>query len=571
MKKFGIILVFVLLTSIYYVSSAEVTKFTPIFCNDYEFTGCYKEKDYEGTKTLHIGGYVIGSHTDSWKCESNLYCEISNINRPIRVGSVNCREENPWYAGPRIVCDDDKVYTSLSYPIKIYPNYVVHPDYTVGAGLDITFNYVVYKKILKFSGRACGAGGVPVPGADGCTFTPKNGVIYADETMTNKKTGLVSYTVPFTEPSPTCIMSWVSGHRHICGYKEESCESDADCGGHTYGNKECYGRTLQVYGCRPYGTPISGLIEIPEGLLNPYGDTAGIQQDLPQPSSGGATFGKRCEIVEARPVQCCDDTDCGSGMFCDTTTFTCKETAECRVDADCGVSIQCDYVKKELKKPVCKNGKCEYETIKSVECCYDTNCPAGYSCGEDYKCFKRSVTIQECPFECCVNEVNYLDRPCPEEKPVCCADHTCAKSKEECKDEKVKEDCTNGIDDDKDGLIDTDDSDCMVCVIRETGEKVVLPPEECCKENKGIWVPPKEVSWFEKYFLGKKGRPGYCRIPHYPTYYILMLIAGIGLAYYGNTIWRKGERERGRLFLYLGLGISGLGGILLALAAGGFI
>ena len=50
-----------------------------------------------------------------------------------------------------------------------------------------------------------------------------------------------------------------------------------------------------------------------------------------------------------------------------------------------------------------------------------------------------------------------------------------------------------------------------------------------------------------------------------------MLIAGIGLAYYGNTIWRKGERERGRLFLYLGLGISGIGGILLALAAGGFI
>ena len=57
-------------------------------------------------------------------------------------------------------------------------------------------------------------------------------------------------------------MTWNAGSRHICGNLEEQCSSDSDCSGHTYGNKECYQRTLQSYGCRD--------LSLPPGLSNGF-------------------------------------------------------------------------------------------------------------------------------------------------------------------------------------------------------------------------------------------------------------------------------------------------------------
>jgi len=113
----------------------------------------------------------------------------------------------------------------------------------------------------------------------------------------------------------------------------------------------------------------------------------------------------------------------------------------------------------------------------------------------------------------------------------------------------------------------------ILCEWYEDGEKKteVLPADECCSRKGGIWVPPKEYSWWEKLLFGRKDIPGKCRIPHYDWYQILLVIAGIGLAYYGNSLWRKGDKERGRVFLYLGIAAIFGGSIWLSLTLGGWI
>jgi hypothetical protein len=216
----------------------------------------------------------------------------------------------------------------------------------------------------------------------------------------------------------SCTLStfFVPGDRHICGNVEEQCERDADCGGHTYGNKECIGRNLQTYGCRTFGTP-SYLEEYSGGLAyKPFeGDNDGSEPAL-----------SRCEIISAQSVQCCGDNDCGSNAFCDTTTWTCQQTAECNIDADCGVSERCDRFSKELKKPICSEGSCDFQVIQNVECCSSSDCPIDYFCDTDYTCKESLVPKVDCPFECCVGETEFFDRPCATGE--FCIDNLCTTS-----------------------------------------------------------------------------------------------------------------------------------------------
>ncbi|MBA7649823.1 hypothetical protein ES703_57622 [subsurface metagenome] len=257
---------------------------------------------------------------------------------------------------------------------------------------------------LDFCGRAGCTVGVPVAGADQCTFHPNLNTVYTSTSALTGKVITISYTVPMA----SCVLAFQSGDRHICGYKEETCERDTDCGGHTYGNVECIGRTKQTYGCRSFGTPIS------EHDRGPF--DFGWGSDAYQTSAN--TFGKRCEIIRAEPVQCCGDTDCGTGMFCDVNTFTCKESVECTYDYQCGVSVQCDFSTKTLKTPVCRIGKCTFDEV-SVECCNDQQCPSGFFCNADKECEERAIIKKQCPFECCEGEDLYFDRLCPESKPHC--------------------------------------------------------------------------------------------------------------------------------------------------------
>lgn len=377
---------------------------TPIFCNDYEFTCCNEQID------ATIPEVSITDETP-WQCPPTSHrCKFTSIYGAVfpfqpYIGSENCYLDKS-ILGKRWKCSDEKASTRKT----LYPgeyvwimNTVTKRSNVAGRVNDITITI----PRLDFCGRAGCTVGVPVSGADQCTFHPKYEKVYT--TTGTLKTNQVSYTVLLSQ----CVLAFQSGDRHICGYMEEQCDKDADCGGHTYGNQECYARKLQTYGCRDFGR------EVP------------MEQDrLPGDAGWGTTsseslFGSRCEVIKTQTVQCCGDTDCGTGFFCDRTTWTCEKEVECTEDSDCGVSTVCDYSTLELKTPKCVWGECAY-TKQSVDCCFDSDCALGYYCASDYTCDKRVIPKKTCPFECCTNEEMYFDRTCPEGE-TCTDEHICTK------------------------------------------------------------------------------------------------------------------------------------------------
>lgn len=361
------------------------SSFTPVYCNQYEFTCCNEILDYSQSFSL--------SNIDALKCpETATRCKISGVlpsgglsDSKFVYGHGNCVYQG-WLIFKSWKCDIQSETSSTSFDIK--PG-----DYIWTKTGSTTITNKVYKNQLIFCGRAGCTTGVPISSSN-CVLTESQGTIF---TTNGQNVGL-SYTVP----SGSCVLSWHSGDRTICGNLEEQCDSDSDCSGHTYGNKECTGRTLQTYGCNNLGLP-SGVTQSGNQLIGKE-----IIPGISNPSYSGAT--SRCEIVSSSQVQCCGDTDCGSNFFCDKTSFTCKENVECTKNYDCGVSEQCDYSENKLKTPICSSGKCTYKE-ESVDCCLDTNCPTGYTCSNN-KCEQKSIVKINCPNQCCIGLDAYIDKPC---------------------------------------------------------------------------------------------------------------------------------------------------------------
>lgn len=474
-----LIVLSILIYSIYKFGTTQQTglvpTFTPIYCNDYEFTCCTEHLDY--TKTIDI------SQKTPFKCEGTK-CIIKSISgySSAYLGSISCKVEDPWYASPFYTCSNEKSISSFPYTMNtgeyLYGNDRRIGEYWFKASIE------VYIKDLYFSGRAGSTTGVKIP-SDNCAFTFNPNTLYSTGTLKTQQVTGNSYTVP----SGQCILAWQLGDRHICGNLEETCKLDSDCyGTYPYGqnrNQQCTARTLQTYGCRKLSPTL------PEKRS---GTT-----DIEIPFSTGENFGtiiiSRCEITSAQPVQCCGDTDCGSSMVCDTTTFTCKEPqkVKCNQDADCGVSVQCDYSTKLLKKPVCNsagtfNSYCDYKT-ESVDCCIDQNCPSGQRCDITNKCVQRITPPQECPTnrECCVNDPLFIDRPCSGD--LTCVDGTCSKSSVCNKNKK----CEPNIGENEVNC--PDDCGGGICIYK--GTVYNLDTKGCCDLKGGIWKTETSKSWWK--------------------------------------------------------------------------
>ncbi len=393
-RKIGIgILIAVIILSIFVVSNKDIipfaligeSAFTPIFCNDYEFTCCNEKEDVSNLKITLQKGEDYTCSPIATRCEIRLLSQ-TNPDNWFKINGVTYQDFSVHNLNP-----NDRVENTQQADL-CFPS--CHEN---------TYEVDLFINRLDFCGRAGCTVGVPVLGADQCKFNPENDKIY---TTTEQLINAVSWTVPEGQ----CVLSQQRGDRHICGYLEESCIDNSDCTGHTFGRFECVGRTLSEYGCVSFG------------IAQP------LEQDrLPSDpewgkSSQESLFGKRCEVINSRQVQCCGDTDCGTNFFCDTSTWTCKADVQCTQDVDCGVSQQCDYVSKKLKEPFCNFGTCDFRE-QTVECCNDNNCPSGFFCNAERKCEERLATCQTCPYECCENECElsggFFDRPCPANKPFC--------------------------------------------------------------------------------------------------------------------------------------------------------
>jgi len=386
----------------------QFTDFTPVFCNDYEFT-CCTEKVGPIASTFDI------SDERAYRCPLvATKCEIGGVDGILPaistyIGSENCKVDNGFF-GDRYKCSDEQ-RSSRKTLLPGESMWIMQDQVKTANTAGRLTNVKVYITQLNFCGTSGCVQGVPVLGSDQCKFNPELNTIYTSTSSLSGKKNVASYTVPKGD----CVLSFQSGNRHICGYLEETCSRDSDCTGHTYGNQECIGRTLQTYGCRDFGNRIIG------GDVGPFDSLWNSGSDVQRNSAN--TFGSRCEITRAEQVQCCGDNDCGGKQFCDTSDFKCKEDVQCNKDYDCGVSIQCDFSTKTLKTPVCSSGMCDFSEV-DVMCCTDINCPTDSYCSADRECVKKQIGKTACVFECCEDEELYFDRNCPDDRPIC-KDNSC--------------------------------------------------------------------------------------------------------------------------------------------------
>lgn len=430
--KVVVLLVF-LIVGVGFIFYAQVAQeqlgFTPRYCRDYEFTCCGETLDASDSK-------ISISDENAWQCPNfATRCTIESIDShvTIYIGSRNCKLDK-GFLGERFKCDDE---TSSSRRELMPGEYIwTMNSLSKTANVHGTLNNVkTFEKRLGFCGKSGTVGqgiscGIKVSGADGCHYNPAGSYIFSE--TGNKIHVPEFYTVPLHD----CILSW-QGQRTICGNLEETCDRDSDCTGYEFGNQECTGRTLQTYGCVKFGkwdAPVE------------RDRLAGIDSDFGQTDTS-TIGGQRCDIVDADPVQCCHGGDCGPGLFCDIgDTWTCVEEQECRQDSDCGVETTCDWTTKEIVEPECRSGSCEEDRTK-VDCCNDGNCPSGLFCDTNHKCKQSIIPKDECPHTCCIDEEKYYDRLCEagfcidnicQTEAECTKDSDCEEG-EECKESVCKE------------------------------------------------------------------------------------------------------------------------------------
>lgn len=418
-SAFLIIVILIAGGLIYANSQGLILSFTPVFCSDYTYI-CCQEREWDGLPTNAIlepkGGTFVTCPSTATRCKITSLEEYYTQTFP--PWSTGWFEPKDLYiAGRNAECYltgwiQDNFYCVGETQITRYTYDQFKPGTKIYAkrGNKGRISYTIYGEALReCQGGGCGdSGGVSVLGANGCSFKIEDlrwtGQPYSGSLDDVKPSDFPSdWRLSGTVPSGLCFK--IPESRHICGYEEETCSSDYDCvSGHTliYNGKgaECRGTLLELYGCRRYN------------------ETQGSSQWY---------AGSRCEVVQTIPVQCCPTAgSCGTLGTCDPKTFTCTAppNVECRNDWECGVQQYCDRNTKTILKDACVNEKCTKQTVKNVDCCYDSDCANGYYCFTDYTCQKLLEDKTTCPYACCENERSYYDKPCAENN-ICCPDNKC--------------------------------------------------------------------------------------------------------------------------------------------------
>jgi hypothetical protein len=395
-----------------------------VWCNGYEWISCGIAEGTMHNVDLTKYSVKIGA-IEPFRCP--YYKCVLSQGGIMTVGVGNCKVG--YYYGVPYYWDCDSTRNDT---VAYKGEAIIAVD-----SYEREFYYKDYKERLAWCGlAACDAGtsGREVWGADGCTYTLDQ-TVYDEQgrLLHTRGTGQYALTVPTNSSFKVVSTEW----RHICGSKSESCSIDSECWQHPYSygnginNAECTSGSLNIYGCRQYSE---------KECLEYDCLTESCVQGNPTDADKCLQYSpnlNRCEVIQQINVQCCPGT-CGTGV-CDTTTWTCTqpEQVECNYNWECGTEQVCDRESKQLKEWRCINNKCNLSVLQSVQCCYDVDCASGWYCSApNYTCKESDITKRECPYECCVNEHLYFDKPAPPGK-VCCPTgtdrpHTIANSLNEC-------------------------------------------------------------------------------------------------------------------------------------------
>jgi hypothetical protein len=401
----------------------------PIFCNDFEYVGCAEDTLQPiTTYNIRYGGTDDGIFyctTDSTRCVIDGISSSSPYSpAKVKVYGGDCWKNwlNYWECSNWI--------KDCTGSCEVQAGQRVIPD-----SLSVSYTARKYRYRLFWCGKSsCAAqmAGTPVAGASGCSFVPST--IGVGERVYDDNGNLLDpdYKGLYTVPPGRSYQYTSYSLRRVCGNTGETCESNSDCadmypykinyGGDWYGVTFSAGQML-FYGCKKT-------------------EQVCMDKDIGQNIDECLQYNQKsyCDTVIFSGVECIPDSDtCGPSAVCKQTgptSFECVpyDQKECDYNWQCGQAISCDWstIPNTLKQPVCQGGRCA--TLDTpVECCYDTNCPSNYYCDSDHTCKERVVPKAPCPYTCCVDEADYIDKPCPSSGDTfCCPDNTCAISQEYC-------------------------------------------------------------------------------------------------------------------------------------------
>jgi hypothetical protein len=401
--------------------SLSIASFTPVFCDDYEFICCSEILGSEGsfysdwtTVSVSYGMYTCPSYATS--------CEITT-NHPyvFRTGSPTACSKSCIGSACTVNCPD--FYNIGSGTHTLYGGQAAYfSDGPLGSnspyrsGVQVSFRE--FQNKMYWTGAAgvpCGKGsllpacGVPVTASNQCTYTGGQQIFDANGALTTN-----SLT------TGQCKIVKKTAQK-LCGQVESACTRVGDPSECIAGHSLTYNYNGKTYGA-----------EAGTGHLSLY---SCVETDVPNPTAQDEEIQNgqivstnpkvlRCESVLNVPVACTTPDSCAYGYTCQDFQCVPTQEAECAYDWDCGTFQRCDSVTKTITGPACVGGQCTTQDVRQVQCCWDTDCSAGYQC-VDYQCKAAITPPQSCPYGCCEGQPGFLDRPCPEGQE-CCGSHTCA-------------------------------------------------------------------------------------------------------------------------------------------------
>lgn len=226
----------------------------------------------------------------------------------------------------------------------------------------------------------------------------------------------------------------------------------------------------------------------------------GIWQAVKYATEGGKTYytlGQELTSYSYNKNMCCSNTDCGTGGVCEN--YECTTKPSTCTHGTCGAGFyETTYQEESGGKFYLTNEKCVNncieKTSREIACTDDycaRMCPSGSKCWCDIdKGCQQTTTLLPCGTgNCCINGGDFEVQDCAFGYECCLTAHAnpykgeCHSS---CESFPPIEICNDGIDNDGDGYIDLQDSDC---VAQQNAE------QECLARG-GQWIV-KESHWYE--------------------------------------------------------------------------
>lgn len=424
--------------------------------------GCTWDPDYCFASCVEHGSTIVNIKEQPgyvWQCPSGAdvhQCKItaySTYGIPIisTAGIYTACAQTGWFGAWECT---NKI-SGLGLNVEIGRGQYIYWPSPVGGGWNIFQVKVIRKTLERCGTAACLGGGIPIIGAQGCSWNiGDSGYEWEDGT-----TGVKS--IPFE-----------TGFTYVCSQHLVSCPSQCTepmaCSVPSnlrHWVQEFAGQNHNVYvgsGVSASGERIANVI----GCKTISTREVCTEKDL---ATGECLSGEyetvvdaQCGVISTFNVGACAlDSDCGAigDYYCDWDSSAhsgiCKPVPidepihECETDYDCSQTGS-GCLNRVIKGVLCIDYNCELVETRDVECCISGDCPSGYFCNPQYNCQFSDIEAPDCPYDCCDQVYNptdgqYKSKTCPSAASVCCPEHVCKATQDECGDVAAKYCNYNGI------------------------------------------------------------------------------------------------------------------------------